>query len=124
MNFLFKFFILLLSFQYVVGKSYYQKQLDKRKMEAKIKASNERNALINFCNLAENYNEAKCVSLRAEDAAKVEAQKATEKRKVYCMTHKYEHRCINEFGLPNPWNWIVNMILCIPIILILVWIGA
>jgi len=126
MRFLLKLSILLLAFQVVFGKSYYQRQQEKKRKAAAMQAAAVAEAnrqLRNYCNVAENFSEARCVTLRAFDAAAEEARKvAAEKlaqRKVHCASNTYELGCIHEFGLPKPWNYILLVIISIPVLLAL-----
>ena len=126
MRFLLKLSILCLAFQAAFGMIYYQRQQQKKKQAAQIAVVKAKADIIlrNACNVVENYNAGICVRLRATDAAAEEARRiVAEKkaqRKAYCATNTYDAKCMTEFGIPEPWNIILNITLCIPVLLIVI----
>ncbi len=118
MRFLLKLSILLLAFQAVFGKSYYQRQQEKKRKAVYKVAVDSEVLKRNYCNDAQNYYAETCVVLRANDAARAAAAETLAHRKAYCATDKYDFACMTEFGAPEPWNTILTIVLCIPLLFI------
>ena len=118
MNRLFKFLILVLTFQLALGGSNFYKEEQKRKKIEEVKRKQQEaseRALREVCSVRNNYEVPDCVSLRKKDAESAEnrrlaaEQQASYKR--YCEGNPYDFQCGDNFGFPNtPLGWVFFVI--------------